>query len=321
MIRAVSFILATLCTSLLMIGQQTSQWSQYMMNHYETNPAYAGLDFSLSLTAAYRSQWSGLDGRPSSRYLGGHIPLYIVSGAVGAEIMNEQFGNFRHTRVAGSFNYILDNTSGLLSLGAKLGIQQSSISGDGITTPDGNYEGGIINHNDPILPLLSEAGLGLYYSMGAYYMSRYFDVGYSLSSLPAINISIDQVSYSQEPAHYLLIEGKLRTMDLLFLKPSVLVKSDQNLTQIDFNVLAEYNGSIFGGVGLRGYHSSSFDAMVFIVGTEINKNYTVSYSFDTGISSLKRANEGSHEIILNYNLNKLIGQGIRQRIIYNPRHL
>ena len=52
-----------------------------------------------------------------------------------------------------------------------------------------------------------------------------------------------------------------------------------------------------------------------------NEHYTLSYAYDIGLSALRGSHEGTHEILLNYNLNKLIGAGLPPKIIYNPRFL
>jgi glutamine cyclotransferase len=105
------------------------------------------------------------------------------------------------------------------------------------------------------------------------------------------------------------------------IKPSVLVRADQTSVQTDIALMTEMSGSVFGGIGLRGYDSSSFDALVFTAGLTINDNYRLIYSFDTGLSNIKRVNQGTHELTLNYNLRKVIGAGLNPPVIYNPRNL
>ena len=58
-----------------------------------------------------------------------------------------------------------------------------------------------------------------------------------------------------------------------------------------------------------------------MVGTKINPKYSISYSFDTGLSAIKYTNEGTHELRMTYNLNKVISTGLPPKIIYNPRYL
>ena len=101
----------------------------------------------------------------------------------------------------------------------------------------------------------------------------------------------------------------------------ITAKSDFIEIQTDISSVFQINGNIFGGISLRGYNSTSIDAMAFIIGIQLDKHYTLSYSYDLGLSGLRRAHEGTHEILLNYNLRKMIGTGQPPKIIYNPRYL
>ena len=58
-------------------AQQPAQYSLYNLNKFNFNPAYAGLDNSLSVTGVYRSQWVGLPGKPVTQNINAHMPLYF----------------------------------------------------------------------------------------------------------------------------------------------------------------------------------------------------------------------------------------------------
>ena len=47
----------------------------------------------------------------------------------------------------------------------------------------------------------------------------------------------------------------------------------------------------------------------------------IGYAYDYTTSNFGQFNSGSHEIMINYNLNKVIGNPLPARIIYNPRFL
>ena len=102
--------------------------------------------------------------------------------------------------------------------------------------------------------------------------------------------------------------------------PTILLKTDFQSYQTDLSWLAK-SGSVFGGISLRGYSPDSFDSIVILGGIVVNQNYTISYGYDLGLSSLRRVSQGAHEININYNLNKLIGLGLAPEIIFNPRNL
>ena len=90
---------------------------------------------------------------------------------------------------------------------------------------------------------------------------------------------------------------------------------------MEISTIVTYNDNIFGGASFRGYNSNSTDAVVIIAGYKLNERVTLAYSYDITLSELNRVSQGSHEIMLNYNLNKDIGKGRLPKIIYNPRFL
>ena len=237
------------------------------------------------------------------------------------QISNDRVGLFRESDIQLSYNYIMDLPSGLYSAGLQLGGVFSSLAGDDIITPGGNYEGGIINHNDPTLGTRVASTFSPDISLGFYARTQFFEGGLTINNFFPNNINLEQTTIKQLPEIILFAQSRFRITDSWLLVPSVLLKTDNRELQSDLNLVAYYNGNIFGGLGLRGYGARSLDAAVFIIGLQLNKHYRLSYSLDLGTSDLRNAHEGSHEIILNYNLHKLIGVGRDPKIIYNPRHL
>jgi len=302
-------------------AQQQLQYTQFSLNKYAYNPAYAGLDNSLSFTAVYRSQWNGLSGNPKAQHVNAHIPLYYLNGAAGLTMQNESYGGLSQTNINLSYSYILDNSFGLMAFAGKLGLSNLRLNGDQVITPDGDYEGGGINHNDPILTAGQISGTGMDVGAGFYFLHKYVEVGLSYSQITKSLISLGPADLEMENHFNFVFEYKYRLNQQWAIHPSFQAKTDLREWQSDLFLLTKYNGNIFGGIGIRGFSERSLDALTFLVGTNFNRNVKVSYSYDAGLSNLKRANEGSHEILLNYNLNKLIGIGQKQKIIYNPRYL
>ena len=52
-------------TAAVSYAQQDAQFTQYMYNTINVNPAYAGSRGAMSIFALHRSQWVGLDGAPT----------------------------------------------------------------------------------------------------------------------------------------------------------------------------------------------------------------------------------------------------------------
>ena len=97
------FTFLILCIGFSAQSQQAGQFSMYMLNKYQNNAAYAGLDNSLSLTGVFRSQWVGLNGSPIMQNVNAHMPVYFIKGGVGLNINNTTLGAEQHTSMTLSY--------------------------------------------------------------------------------------------------------------------------------------------------------------------------------------------------------------------------
>lgn len=302
-------------------AQYLEQSSIYMFDQYRYIPAYAGLDYSLSANIHVRDQWQGIEKNPGFAHLNVHMPFYAWSGALGGQVSTRSAGALRQNDVRFSYNYVMNMRNGLLSSGLSLGVSQLSVSGVDITTPEGIYSSGSVIHNDPVLPTQFDFGLAPIWSLSTYYKSEYLSLGGSLGGLPGQRYSFENFSFQNNLHAILYGSYTFRVLGEYEVLQSILLKSDFSQVQTDISSIVKINGNVFGGLGVRGYSSRSIDAIIVTLGLRFNKHYTLTYSYDAGISGLRSVHEGSHELLLNYNLQKLIGTGLPPKIIYNPRHL
>lgn len=309
-------------TSLVALGQESSQYSIFMGQKYALNPAYAGMESSLSITGIYRAQWQELAGSPTSRMIHANMPLYYVKGAGGIKLEQESFGVEKTIRGLISYNYVFENNLGLFSAGLGLGFVQKSFDGSLLRTPSGKYEGGIIFHQDNILPETQANGLVPQVSAGIYFAQERLEAGLSVENFhnPTIHFNRITAEYKLRPRFNFYAEYKFDLNESLVITPFLLIKSDLVLTQTDLTGLATINQNVLAGIGLRGYSSNTLDAISVLGGLQVNPNLRVLYAFDFTLSSIKTVHQGTHELMLNYNLNKKIGGVEREPIIFNPRY-
>ncbi len=302
-------------------AQQTVQFTQQYLNKYEMNSAYAGFDYSLSVTGHYRNQWAGFEARPLSQNVNAHLPLYIINGGIGISLRNDKIGPIGNTTGSISYNYVYQSPIGLFSVGANLGFNQLRIDGSTLRTSSGLYEGGVIEHLDPILPNNQSNGFGPSYGLALYFKERFLQAGISITNFPSNSISIGEIDFKRQNIFNLYGEYKVPITESISVTPSIFFKSDLIQTQGEVFGFVSYEQRYFGGVGLRGYSGNTIDALTLMAGLQLSKHYKVSYSYDLGISGFRNNHEGTHEFILNYNLAKAIGLGLPPKIIYNPRYL
>ncbi len=312
-----------LATQMLM-AQQPAQYSLYRLNKFAFNPGYAGLDNSLSMTGVYRSQWVGLPGNPVTQNFNAHMPLYIAGGGAGLAVENETIGSWRQTAFSASYAHHLPvGKVGLLSLGLTAGWVQRQLDGSKVRTPSTEIDdqGNVVSHGDNYLGTGLGGGAGPTAHLGAFYQGEKLEVGISAINLLGNKLKLSNLEFEQERTYFLYLGYKLNLNKNLVTIPSILLKSDVHQTQIDFSVITQYNENIFVGASLRGYHTNSLDAVSLMGGFKLSEKISIGYAYDLGLSNLKTASTGSHEILLNYNIGKPIGKGRPPAIIYNPRSL
>ena len=305
-------------------GQQPAQYSLFMMNKLNWNPAYAGLDNSLSATGVYRAQWAGLEGNPITQNVNVHMPLYILSSGIGINLENDELGAERRTTGTVSYNYQLPvGRRGLLAIGLSAGLAQRTLDGSKLRTPDGDYDidASVIIHNDGLLPISQINASAATFGAGIYYYSERFEAGLAARNLSEPIVDLDAISLVLKRTFFFNAGGHFDLGGSLSLHPSLLARSDLAQTQTDIAAILQYNDNIFGGASFRGYNSDNIDAVAFIAGFKLSENVTLAYAYDLTLSTLNQVSNGSHEVMINYNLNKRLGTGRPPKVIYNPRTL
>lgn len=317
----------TLASCVVLYGakaQQAVQYSMVALNPYQYNVGYGGLSNSLEATAVVRAQWNGIEGAPLSQNINAHLPLYYLHGGFGINIDNDQLGAVRTTAAQLSYSYhIAMPNENIFSVGIGGGIVQQAIDGTKLTTPDGIYSNGQILHNDNFLANIKQSAIAPTFQIGTYFKNKRLQIG-----LSANNLTESYEKYTIKNLKIRLIKNIFCNFALdfeignkLILSPVLFVKSDVIQTQLEggLRVLIENNVTL--GVSYRGYTKTSTDALVCIGGIRVNEKIKVAYAYDLGLSKLNSVQNGSHEIIIQYNLNKVIGGGLPEKIIYNPRFL
>lgn len=301
-------------------SQQGPQFSLTPLDPFIVNPAYAGLENTLRVNGIYRSQWVNLPGSPVSQMINMHTPLYFASGGIGFQFLNETLGPEQQLSASLAYNYHLYlNRSSLLSLGVSGGILQYTLDGSRLRTPEGVYEGITIDHQDDRLPQGRVSEVAPLVNVGLYLQTNTVEAGLSIRNILASDFNINSFSYGSERQYMAHLRYFWELGRSLRLVPSVWLRSDFVQTQIDFNIQAQINDNIFGGVSFRGYTATSVDALILQAGFRLNEKITLAYAYDLTLSSLKKVSDGSHEIMIQYDFGTAPGKGRLPAIIYHPR--
>ncbi len=306
-------------------AQQGPQYTMYMLNPYSFNPGYAGLDNSLSITGVYRNQWVNLVGSPETQQINAHLPFYFLGGGLGIKVENDLAGASRNTTASLAYSYWLPvSKKSILSVGLEAGLVQRALDGNILRTPEGTFsDGQYLSHNDNFLPQGLVSATAPSVNLGLYFQNEKIDAGISVTNLIEPQIALE---FEEQRSNIQLIRNYFLTFGLNLdlgtnwtVRPSTLIRSDLAQTEIHFSSIVQYNDNIFGGASFRGYNPNTVDAIAILAGLKLNERLTLAYSYDLTLSNLNAVSTGSHEVMLNYNLNKPIGKGLPPQIIYNTR--
>lgn len=301
--KKVILALILVYSSLLLKAQQDPHYTQFFLNRLNYNPAFAGTEEKICALGVYRSQWIGFGGdkaglAPTTFMASINSPLGKSFG-VGLNIMNDQLGfqNSINPILSLSWRKIFQNAS-MLSVGASGGIMQQSLQGEKLTP---------LERDDPKIPntdvngMSSDFNAGLYYTMPNLWRFQNFYAGISATHLNQGNVQYTWGSSNfvdnQMRLHYYLMTGAQYeiTPGTLVAEPNLFFKYDGANLSFDFNVMAEYNGKIRGGLTYR-----AGDAISILAGYKFTPNMQIGYSYDLTTSDIISYSTGSHEILFKY---------------------
>jgi type IX secretion system PorP/SprF family membrane protein len=273
-------------------SQQQAMFTQYMFNGLAINPAYAGSQESLSLTALARQQWTGLEGSPSTQTLSAHSPIKSEKVALGALFINDKIGIIRQTGFQACYAYRIQMRKGTLSLGLQGGFTnfRSEYSTLFVQDPNDPYFKG--NDVNQFLPN---------FGTGAYYYSERFYVGFSVPQLVSNYYKSETAnSFSSvvQVRHYFLTGGYVFDINpSLKLKPSLLLKAVEGAPlALDLNANLLLKEVVWLGLSYR-----SFQSLSALLELQLTDQFRLGYAYDFSTSSPQKGlTYGSHELMLNY---------------------
>lgn len=306
--RAKIKIAVLLLMSIASYSQQDSQFTQYMYNTINVNPAYAGSRETMSIFALHRTQWVGLDGAPVTNTASIHAPINGSNLGLGVSVINDRIGPSDENNIAVDFSYTINTSDRYkLSFGLKASANLLNIDFTKLNAYDQNDYAFDTNIDNKFSPNI---GVGLYLHSDNTYIglsapnlleTKHFDryAGTGANSHVAT-----------EKIHYYLIAGHVFDLSpSIKFKPSTMIKAVEGAPlQVDISGNFMFNEKFVAGVAYRWSAAASA-----LVGFQVNENWFIGYGYDLETTKLANYNSGSHEIFLRYELFK------RDNRIVSPR--
>ncbi|UVD79291.1 type IX secretion system membrane protein PorP/SprF [Myroides albus] len=272
-------------------AQQDPQFTQYMYNPSQINPAYAGSRGTLNIFGHYRTQWVGMEGAPKTASVSANTPIGESGMGLGVNFTNDRLGAMDENNISIDLSYAIDiNYEYKLAFGLKTTANLMSVDFTKLRIFDGSDKVND-NVNNEFTPNI---GAGVYlYSDKSY-------VGISVPNfLTTDRYDDNEFTTLRQKAHFYLMGGYVFELNpSLKFKPATLIKVVEGAPlQVDLTANFLFMDKFTLGAAYR------WDAAVSgLVGFQVNENLFVGYSYDAETTKLANYNSGSHEIFLKFEL-------------------
>jgi type IX secretion system PorP/SprF family membrane protein len=303
--KRIIFIISLIACIAEARSQQLPQYSNFVYNYLQYNPAVAGTAPCLDIKFGFRRQWTGIPDSPQTIFANAHGK---VGGkkrtgnfhGIGVNIENDQAGPFAYSSLNALYAYHMRvSRKYTLSVGASLGFSQYRIDYSSMRLEDQAAEPLIVGAvNDFIFPIVN-FGLWLYRDTKFY--------GISVRSIATREVDgIKEGGKLQ--SHWTFANGYAKKLgDDLTFKPAFLLNYvAKSKASLEFQGMMDYKEKFALGIGARSGHG--FSALMKITAL----NYvSLAYAFDITANKLRYDGKNSHEIII----------GIRACKSVNPLHV
>lgn len=271
-------------------AQQDAQFTQYMYNTININPAYAGSRGALSIFGLHRTQWVGLDGAPVTNAFSVNSPIGGNVG-LGVSFVNDKIGPVSEDNISVDVSYTVRTSETFqLSFGIK-GTANLFNLDPGKLNPETPLDPSLIGFDSEFSPNI---GAGIYWHSDRTY------VGISVPNfIETKRYDDNEVAINQERLNYYLIAGHVFNLSpSVKLKPAMLTKMVAGAPlQLDLsaNFLIHDRFTIGGAYRLDA-------AVSAMAGFQITDGLFIGYGYDLETTELRNYNSGSHEIFLRFEL-------------------
>lgn len=292
-IGILSLVLVTFTTN----AQQDPMYTQYMFNTQTINPAYAGTWESVGFLVLGRQQWAGWDGAPQTYSFSMQAPLKNERVALGLDVISDKVGFEKRFYLFADYSYLVPvNEKTSLRLGLKGGFTNYTHNLEDHT---------IIDPNDPSFIGEISHKIKPNFGVGAFLYSKKAYVGFSIPKVvnSSFENNYENFSIKGEIRHYFLMAGMVFDLgENVKFKPTGLAKasfSSETGTPLQFDLTGNFliKEKLWLGAMFR-----SGDSFGFIAQWLFADKLRVGYAIDFSTTNLRNYNNGTHEVMVSYEL-------------------
>ena len=285
--RILFFVL--ILTASASFAQQDAQFTQYMYNTININPAYAGSREVMSIFGLHRTQWVGLSGAPVTNALSLNTPINNSKIGIGLSAINDRIGPTVENTLSVDVSYTVQTSETYkLSFGVKGTGNFFNLDASQLNPVD--IDPSLVNYNK----FSPNIGAGVYFHSDKSY------IGVSVPNFIQSNrYNSDNVAILKERINYYLIAGYVFDLNPnIKFKPALLTKLvTGSPLQVDVSGNFMFYNKFVIGAAYR------WDAAVSaLAGFQITDGLYVGYGYDMETTRLRKYNSGSHEVFLRFEL-------------------
>ena len=285
--RILFFVL--ILTASASFAQQDAQFTQYMYNTININPAYAGSREVMSIFGLHRTQWVGLSGAPVTNALSLNTPINNSKIGIGLSAINDRIGPTVENTLSVDVSYTVQTSETYkLSFGVKGTGNFFNLDASQLNPVD--IDPSLVNYNK----FSPNIGAGVYFHSDKSY------IGVSVPNFIQSNrYNSDNVAILKERINYYFIAGYVFDLNPnIKFKPALLTKLvTGSPLQVDVSGNFMFYNKFVIGAAYR------WDAAVSaLAGFQITDGLYVGYGYDMETTRLRKYNSGSHEVFLRFEL-------------------
>ncbi|MFD2909028.1 type IX secretion system membrane protein PorP/SprF [Flavobacterium ardleyense] len=280
-------------------GQQDSQFTNYMYNTINVNPAYAGSRGVLSIFGLHRSQWVGLDGAPKTNTFSLNTPINNSNFGLGVSIVNDRIGPSDENSISADVSYSIQTSENYkLSFGIKATANLLNVDFTKLNIFNPNDNLAQYNVDNKFSP---NVGAGVYFHSNKTYFGLSVPNFLETKHFDKEGATFSANSVASEKMHYYFIAGHVFDLSSsVKLKPALLTKLVQGAPlQVDVSANFLFNDKFTLGGAYRWDAAASL-----LAGFQVSDAWFIGYGYDLEVTKLANYNSGSHEIFLRYELFK-----------------
>jgi type IX secretion system PorP/SprF family membrane protein len=293
-VRGLGFMILLLLTG-RSFAQQDPMYTQYNFNTQTINPAYAGTWDNIGFLVLGRHQWTGIEGAPKTYTFSLQSPTRNRNVALGFNIISDKVGLEKRLSVSADYSYRLQlNDETYLRLGLKGGVtnymnnltEYTGYPGD---TPDPVFLG------DVDIRFMPNFGIGTFLYGENYY------IGFSIPKIIQNEFKNNYNNYSawSELRHFFVNAGYVFDLsEQVKFKPTFLTKAALG-APVEVDLTANF---LLGDKVWLGAMYRTGDSFGFIAQWIFDNNLRVGYSVDFTTTRLQHFHNGTHEVMVSYEL-------------------